>query len=128
MITKQVIKNLKPNQYILVEGIPCIVEKVSVSVAGKHGAAKARVECIGLFDGKRRSLIKPADEEVEVPIIQKKKAQVLSVSKDKAILMDLESYESFEVEIPKEFEDKIKEGSEVLYYDVLGQKTIKELR
>ena len=97
-VTRQVIKSLKKGQFVLIEGVPCRVDKVSISVAGKHGAAKARLEGIGIFDGKRRSIVKPADEEVEVPIIEKKTAQVLAVVGDRVQLMDLSTYETFEVE------------------------------
>ena len=128
MITKQVIKQLKPGQYVLIEGDVCRVEKVTTSVAGKHGAAKARLEAVGIFDGRRRSIVKPADEEIEVPIIEKKSAQVLAIVGERVQLMDLSTYETFEVEIPEEKKGKLKEGEEITYYDVLGRKTIQELK
>ena len=127
-ITKQVIKNLKKGQFVLIEDVPCRVEKVSISVAGKHGAAKARLEAIGIFDGRRRSIVKPADEEIEVPIIEKKSAQVLAVLGDRVQLMDLKTYETFEVEIPEEKKGKLKSGEEISYFEVLGKKTIRELK
>jgi len=126
--TTAVIKNLKPNSYIIIEGVPCRVEKVQVSVAGKHGAAKARVEAIGLLDGRRRSIVKPADEEVEVPIILRKKAQVLSILGERVQLMDLENYETFELDIPEERREELKEGSEIDYFEVLGIKTLKKIK
>ena len=127
-VTKQVIKSLKKGQFVLIEGVPCRVDKVSISVAGKHGAAKARLEGIGIFDGKRRSIVKPADEEVEVPIIEKKTAQVLAVVGDRVQLMDLSTYETFEVDIPEEKKGKLSSGQEIYYFEVLGQRTIKELK
>lgn len=33
--TTSVIKNLKPNGFVIIDGVPCRVEKVSVSVSGK---------------------------------------------------------------------------------------------
>ena len=127
-VTRQVIKSLKKGQFVLIEGVPCRVDKVSISVAGKHGAAKARLEGIGIFDGKRRSIVKPADEEVEVPIIEKKTAQVLAVVGDRVQLMDLSTYETFEVDIPEEKKGKLSSGQEIYYFEVLGQRTIKELK
>ena len=128
-VVKQVIKQLKENQYVLIEGVPCRVEKISISVAGKHGSAKARVEAVGIFDGKRRSIVKPADEEIDVPIIEKKPAQVLAlISERKAQLMDLTTFETFEVEIPEEKVGKIKPGDEIVYFEVMGMKTIEELK
>jgi len=127
-VTRQIIKSLKKGQFVLIDNVPCRVDKVSISVAGKHGAAKARLEAIGIFDGKRRSVVKPADEEVEVPIIEKKTAQVLAVVGDRAQLMDLSTYETFEVDIPEEKKGQLSSGQEIYYFEVLGQRTIKELK
>ena len=122
------IKNLKPGSFVMIEGAPCRVEKVSVSVSGKHGAAKARVEAIGLFDGRRRSIVKPADEEIEVPIIERKRAQVLAILGDRAQIMDLETYETFELDIPEEMQGQLQPGQETFYYTVDGMKTLKQLK
>jgi len=127
-VTRQIIKSLKKGQFVLIDNVPCRVDKVSISVAGKHGAAKARLEAIGIFDGKRRSVVKPADEEVEVPIIEKKTAQVLAVVGDRVQLMDLSTYETFEVDIPEEKKGQLSSGQEIYYFEVLGQRTIKELK
>ncbi|MEM0480660.1 MAG: translation initiation factor IF-5A [Candidatus Aenigmatarchaeota archaeon] len=127
-VTRKPIKSLKEGDLVIIEGAPCKVESVSTSVSGKHGAAKTRVEGIGILDGKRRSIVMPADEEVEVPIILRKKAQVLAIVGNKAQLMDLETYETLELEIPEEKFGKLKEGEETYYYEILGIKTLKELK
>jgi translation initiation factor 5A len=127
-VTKEVIKNLKPGRYVLIEGEPCKVLSVTTSVAGKHGSAKARLETIGLFDGRRRSIVKPASEEIEVPIIEKKSAQVIAILGENAQLMDLESYEVFEVKIPEELKDKISQGCEVIYWDIVGRKMLVQIK
>lgn len=123
-----VIKELKPGGFVIIEGVPCRVEKVQVSTSGKHGAAKCRVDAIGLFDGRRRSIVKPADDTVEVPIVEKKRGQVISVVGDKAQIMDLNDFSVFEVDIPEEKKDEIKPGEETFYYEVLNVKTLKELK
>lgn len=128
MIAKQTIKSLKKGQFVLMEGVPCRVEKVTISVAGKHGAAKARLDAIGIFDGRRRSIVKPADEEIEVPIIEKKTAQVLAIVGNRVQLMDMQTYETFEVDIPEDKKSKLRPGEEIVYFDVLGKRTIKELK
>lgn len=127
-VTKKPIKSLKEGDLVIIEGAPCKVETVSTSVSGKHGAAKTRVEGIGVLDGKRRSIVLPADEEVEIPIILRKKAQVLAIVGNKAQLMDLETYETIELEIPEEKIGKLKEGEETFYYEILGVKTLKDLK
>jgi translation initiation factor 5A len=126
--TTAIIKELKPNSFVLIEGVPCRVEKVTISVAGKHGAAKARIEAIGLFDGRRRSIVKPADETIEVPIVEKKRAQVLALLGERVQLMDLMDFSVFELEIPEEKKGKIVQGEEIDYFEVIGIKTLKEIK
>jgi translation initiation factor 5A len=65
------LKDLKPNGFVLIDDAPCRVEKVQVSSSGKHGAAKCRVDALGLLDNRRRSIVKPADDTIDVPIVTK---------------------------------------------------------
>lgn len=81
-----------------------------------------------MLDRTRKSLVAPADEEVEVPIVVKRKAQVLAVSGKTAQLMDLEDYSQFELEIPEERREEVRPGNEVDYYEVLGIKTLKKIK
>lgn len=126
--TSAVIKELKPGSFVLIEEAPCKVEKVQISVSGKHGAAKARVEAIGLLDNRRRSVVKPADEEIDVPIILKKRAQLLAIVGDKVQLMDMETYEVFELDIPEEMKGQLIAGSEMNYFEVADVRTLKQLK
>jgi len=122
------IKNLKPNGFVMIDDAPCRVEKVQVSSSGKHGHSKVRVDAIGLLDDTRRSIIKPADDVVDVPIVVKKKAQVLAVVGNKAQLMELSDYSNFELDIPEERKDDVKQGEEIDYYEVCDIKTLKQLK
>ena len=122
------IKNLKPNSFVMIDGMPCRVDKVQISTSGKHGASKTRIEAIGLLDGRRRSLVAPSSETVEVPIILKKSAQVLAIQGDKAQLMDLSDYSMFELEIPEERKNEIVAGNEIDYYEAAGRKTLKKIK
>ena len=110
------IKNLKPGGFVLIDDVPCVVEKVQTSKAGKHGAAKARLFARGIFDGNKKIIVKPGDSKVDVPIVEKKSAQVISLSGDYAQLMDLTSYETSEVKIPEELKGQLVEGDEVLVW------------
>jgi len=114
----------KPGVNIIVDGIPCNVKSMDVSKTGKHGHAKCRIECIGIIGGQKKVFVVPGHERFEVPLIEKKKAQVLSVG-DKVSIMDLESFETLEVECSEEIKNEIKEGDNVEYWDIEGQKIIK---
>jgi len=122
------IKNIKPGGFILIDDVPCKVEKTQKGKTGKHGASKCRVDAIGLIDGKRRSIVKPSSENVDVPIIVKKNAQVLAVVGDKVQLMDLTDYSVFEQDIPEEMKGTLKSGDEIAYFEVADIRTIKQIK
>ena len=119
-----VIKNLKKGGFILIDGVPCKVVGVNISKSGKHGASKARVEGMGLFDGRRRNIIKPADAKVPVPILLKKQAQVLAIIVDRVQLMDMTDYANFELDIPDEMKGNLESGQEITYYELEGVRTL----
>ncbi len=126
--TRATIKSLKPGRYCIIDDEPCKVLSITTSVPGKHGAAKARLEAVGIFDNKKRSIVKPADTEIDVPIVDKRVGQVLSISGKTAQLMDMETYETFDAAIPEEVQASIKEGGEVVYWDILGRRMIVQTR
>jgi translation initiation factor 5A len=121
------LKDCKPGSYIMIEGEPCRVVSMTKSKPGKHGSAKVRLDAMGIFDSKKRSLMKPADSPVDVPIIEKKKAQVINVSGGIAQLMDMETYETFEALVPEEFRDRLEPGKEIVYWKLDSRILIKQL-
>ncbi|MBI4021708.1 MAG: translation initiation factor IF-5A [Candidatus Aenigmarchaeota archaeon] len=127
-MTSATIKDLKPGNFVMIDGEPCKVVGFAKSKPGKHGAAKVRLEGMGIFDNRRRFLLKPASADVEVPEIDKRAAQVISVQGDIAQLMDLTDYATFDVSIPEEFKGKLEAGRDVLYWKIGGRLLIKELR
>ncbi len=120
------VRQLREGGYIVIDDEPCEIVSISVSKPGKHGAAKARIDAIGIFDGQKRSIVQPVTAKVYVPIVERKRAQVISVTGNVAQLMDLETYETFELEITPEVADKVKPGEEVVYIESLGKRKIAE--
>lgn len=118
------IRTLKVNRYIIIDDEPCKIVSISTSKPGKHGEAKARIEAIGVFDSQKRSIVKPVKHKVHVPIIDKRSAQVLALMGDNVQLMDLETYETFEMPIPEEYKGQIETGKEIQYLNALGRKKI----
>ncbi len=114
----------KSGSAIIVDNAPCIVRSNDISKSGKHGASKCRIEAIGIFDGKKRVIAVPGHERFDVPLIEKKKAQVMSVAGDKATVMDSESFETLEVLIAEELKENVKEGSNVEYWIIGNEKKI----
>ena len=114
--------------YVVLDGEACRVVDLQVSKSGKHGHAKVRFTAMGLVDGKKRVTVLPAHDNVEVPIIEKKSAQVLSVSGDTANVMDSESYETFDLEIPEELKGQVSGGLSVMYWTIMDKKVMKQMK
>ena len=121
--------NLKTGSLIVIDGEPCKIVSIDKSKPGKHGAAKARVVAIGLFDGVKRSVVSPVDAVVEMPIVYKRVGQILSIS-DTVQLMDSETYEVFEVPLPEDesLRSKIEPGVNVEYWLILGKRKIVRIK
>lgn len=117
------IGNLKPGQYIMIDDEPCRIVEYEKSKPGKHGAAKARIVGIGIFTGQKRSIVSPVDAKIEVPIIEKRTGQVISLLGDTVQLMDLETYETFEAPIPEDedLRSAMTSGVEVEYWRILDK-------
>jgi len=120
------IRQLKEGSYIVIDDEPCEIVGISISKPGKHGAAKARIDAVGIFDGQKRSIVQPVTAKVYVPIVERKRAQVISVVGNTAQLMDLETYETFELHVPDELKDKVEPGKEIVYLESLGKRKIVE--
>ncbi len=119
------VRLLRVNRYVILDDEPCKIMSISTSKPGKHGEAKARIEAIGIFDGQKRSVVHPVKHKVHIPIIDKRNAQILSLMGDDVVqLMDLETYETFEMPIPDEYKGKLAPGKEIMYLEALGKKKI----
>ena len=134
-IRRTEIQKLKSGQYIMVEEEPCQIKSTERSKSGKHGHAKVRVVCIGMFDNNKRSLTIPSGHMVEVPEIIKGNAQINFIEETSMNIMDLESYESLDVLWPSEEElvSKLKElqknpaklsSAQVEYWQIAGKTLI----
>ncbi|MCZ6613380.1 MAG: translation initiation factor IF-5A [Thaumarchaeota archaeon] len=115
--------SLKVGSYMMIEGEPCKIVEYDKSKPGKHGSAKARVVGIGLFDDVKRSHVSPVSANVEVPMLEKKTGQVISMTDDIIQLMDLANYEVFDVPntTDTDLKNKIQNGVEIEYWRVLGR-------
>src|SRR3989338_5938093 len=112
---------IKIGTNIIVDGTPCTVKKIDISKTGKHGASKVRVEAVGIITGQKKVFVAPGHERFSVPMITKKKSQVLSLG-EKINIIDLESFETLDVNCNEEIKAEIKENDNVEYWDIEGEK------
>lgn len=114
--------SLKVGSYIVIDGEPCRIVSYDHSKPGKHGSAKARVAAISVFDGSKHTLVSPVSAGVEVPLIDKRNGQIISISGKILQIMDLETFEVFETSaVEQDIIDKVSQGGEVEYWKVLDR-------
>jgi len=125
MATEQAeVRELKEGRYMVIDDEPCKIISISTSKPGKHGEAKARIEAIGIFDGNKKSVVYPVKHKVQVPIIDKRQAQIVAIMGAEVQLMDLETYEMFHLPITDEVKDDLKPGSDIMYLVAMERKKI----
>ena len=127
--------SLKIGSYILLPvsdqptGDPCRISEYDTSKPGKHGAAKARIVGVGVFDGQKRPHVGPVSMQVHVPLIDKRTAQIISIVDSQIQVMDSESFETIDIQmIDEEVNGKLEQGQDVEYWNVMGRTKIMRIK
>ncbi|MEM4260332.1 MAG: translation initiation factor IF-5A [Candidatus Woesearchaeota archaeon] len=120
--------SLQKGNYVVIDDVACVVVDTQTSRPGKHGHAKVRLQAVGMIDGKKREIVLPGHDNIDVPIIEKRNAQVLSINGDNANVMDSETYETFDLKIPEELKTDCKEGKTVVYWVILNDRVMKQIK
>jgi translation initiation factor 5A len=111
---------------IIIDGAPYTVKKIDISKTGKHGHAKARIEAVGIINGQKKVFVIPGHDKLEVPMVEKKKGQILSKGNKTVSIMDLESFETIEIPCPdEEVFNELEENGNCEYWDIEGEKIVK---
>jgi translation initiation factor 5A len=127
--------SLKIGSYILLPvgdqptGEPCRIIEYDTSKPGKHGAAKARIVGVGIFDGQKRPHVSPVSMQVHVPLIDKRAGQIISITGDQVQLMDSETFETLDVQmIDDEVQGKLEQGQMVEYWKVMDRTKVMRIK
>lgn len=115
------VRMLKEGRYVIMDDVPCTIVNITTSKPGKHGAAKARMDGMGVFDSQKRTAVQPVTSKMYVPIIVRRSGQVLSVSDDTAQIMDLEDYSIIELKIPENMKERVEPGKELSFLHYEGK-------
>lgn len=119
-----IMKELKVGKFVLIDDVPCKIVSIETSAPGKHGAAKMRVVGIGVFNGEKRTILKPSDADCEIPNIERKNGQIISISDNNAQVMDATSFEVFEITIPEEFKSEASAGKQIDYMETMEKRIV----
>jgi len=111
MPTQVEASSVRKGTFIMIDEEPCKVRGVSKSSPGKHGSAKYKIKARGVFDDKDRHITKPGDTMLMSPDVEKKVGQIVSQEGDIAQVMDMDTYETEEMELPDDL--NVSEGEEI---------------
>ena len=127
--------SLKIGSYILLPvsdqptGEPCRITEYDTSKPGKHGAAKARIVGMGVFDDQKRPHVGPVSMQVHVPLIDKRPGQIISMTDSNIQVMDMETFETIDVEmVDEEIKGKLEQGQEIEYWKVMDRIKIMRIK
>ena len=127
--------SLKIGSYILLPvsdqptGEPCRITEYDTSKPGKHGAAKARIVGMGVFDNQKRPHVGPVSMQVHVPLIDKRPGQIISMTDSNIQVMDMETFETVDVDmIDEEIKGKLEQGQEIEYWKVMDRIKIMRIK
>lgn len=121
---------LKIGHYLMIQGEPCRIVEYEHSKPGKHGSAKARITAINIFDGSKKSIVSPVDAKIDVPMIEKKSGQVISLTENSVQLMDLETFDVFLTSRPTDvnINSRLATGLEVEFWKVMDRTMIMRIK
>jgi translation initiation factor 5A len=77
--------------------------------------------------GKKRSLVHPVKHKVHVPLVDRRKAQILAHMGAEVQMMDLETFETFNIplaDIPEKFHSTMEPGNEIVFLSAMGRKLV----
>lgn len=118
------VRELKVGRYVNIDDEPCKILSMTTSKPGKHGSAKASIEAQNIFTGAKKTLTAPVSAKVQVPMIDKRKGQILSIMGDEVQMMDMETFETFNMAINDDHEGELVEGEEVMYLVAMGRQKL----
>ncbi|HEX9914589.1 MAG TPA: translation initiation factor IF-5A, partial [Candidatus Bathyarchaeia archaeon] len=95
---------LKEGSYAIINDEPSQIVQIQKSKPGKHGSAKFRCTAISIFDGRKQSFVSSVDGTVQVPIVDKRSGQIVSMGPTSFQLMDMETYDIRDVSLPSDDE------------------------
>ena len=117
--TRVEIRTLKVGRYLCVDDQAYKILSISKSKPGKHGSAKARIECTNIFTGQKISHVGSVTDSIYVPLIEKGSATVTHLEGSDVHAMDSKTFEM--MVLPMETELNIEPGGEIQWMEALGR-------
>ena len=121
---------LKQGSYAIINDEPSQIVSIQKSKPGKHGSAKFRCTAISIFDGRKQSFVSSTDTNIQIPMVDKRSGQVVSMGPTSIQLMDLETYDMMDIAIPtdEEIASKLEAGKDVEYWIIMDRVKIQRVK
>ena len=121
---------LRQGSYAIINDEPSQIVSIQKSKPGKHGSAKFRCTAISIFDGRKQSFVSSTDANIQIPIVDKRSGQVVSMGPVSVQLMDLETYDMMDIAIPtdEEIASKLEAGKDVEYWIIMDRVKIQRVK
>jgi len=92
---------LRIGGYVIIQGFPCKVIKMTTSKTGKHGHAKVNLTGLDIFTGRKYDHIEASTHNVEVPNVNRTEFQLIDIGDDGFLsLMDINGEMKEDVKLP----------------------------
>ena len=117
--TRVEIRTLRVGRYLCLDDEAYKILSISTSKPGKHGSAKARIECANIFTGRKMSHVGSVTDSIQVPMIEKGSATVTHIEGNDVHAMDAKTYEL--MVLPMEDGLNIEPGKEIMWMEALGR-------
>ena len=92
------------------------------------GSAFSRIRLKHIHSGSIIDRTYKASDKVEDIRVERRDSQYQYTDGIFYYMMDMETYETFDLEIPEELKDQVKEGVEILYWALMGIKVLRQVK
>ena len=117
---------LKAGMYFLMNGEPACVKRREVVTVGTHSHSKIKIYYTDIYGKGEKAINFGHTDRVDILDIIKKTGQLLSKTQNKAQVMDMQTYETFDAAADGELLKSLNENDEVIFIDYNGKRQILE--
>lgn len=121
-------QELERGNYFIYNGEPVRVLRKEVIVVGTHSHSKLKFYIQGLNEKGERDINFHHTDKIEIVDIIRKLGQVIAKANNKVQVMDMVSYETFDVNSPQDLFNDLSEGDNVTFIELNGNIQIIEKR
>ncbi|KAI8495152.1 Eukaryotic translation initiation factor 5A-1 [Branchiostoma belcheri] len=110
---------LEKGGFVMLEGRPCKIVKITIAKAGKHGSAKVDLVGTDIFTGKTYKGVFGSNDNMDVPNVTRREYSLINIEKGFLSLMDDNGDMHDDIKLPdgdlgKEISTLVEDGENLL--------------